>query len=111
MRPRIFARFGLVLDLGARAPGRLGLPDRTARAGRISDGSGPAASSQSPRAGAEPLKNEIPPGELEPVMAAHFKGLGYMEQYEYREAVEAFREVHRRAPGWIPARSTWRSHS
>ena len=35
-------------------------------------------------------------------MAAHFEGLGYMEQYEYREAVEAFREVHDRAPGWIP---------
>ncbi len=36
------------------------------------------------------------------MMAAHFEGLGYMEQYEYAEAVEAFREVHRRAPGWIP---------
>ncbi len=35
-------------------------------------------------------------------MAAHFKGLGLMEQYEYRKAAEAFREVHTRAPGWIP---------
>ena len=34
-------------------------------------------------------------------MAAHFKGLGFMERYEYADAVEAFREVHRRAPGWI----------
>jgi tetratricopeptide (TPR) repeat protein len=47
---------------------------------------------------APPLKNEGPPADL----AAHFKGLGYMEQYEYRKAVEAFRDVHRRAPGWIP---------
>ena len=35
-------------------------------------------------------------------MAAHFEGLGFMEQYEYRKAVEAFREVHELAPGWIP---------
>ena len=25
-----------------------------------------------------------------------------MEQYEYPEAVEAFRNIHSRAPGWIP---------
>jgi tetratricopeptide (TPR) repeat protein len=43
-------------------------------------------------------KDEGPPADL----AAHFKGLGYMEQYEYRKAVEAFRDVHTRAPGWIP---------
>ena len=49
-----------------------------------------------------PLKNEIPAGELEAVMAAHFKGLGHMERYEYRDAAEAFSEVRRRAPGWIP---------
>ena len=35
-------------------------------------------------------------------MAAHYTGLGPMERYEYREAVEAFREVRKRAPGWIP---------
>ena len=50
----------------------------------------------------EPLRDEIPPAELSAVMAAHFKGLGSMEQYEYGAAVDAFREVHRRAPGWIP---------
>ena len=49
-----------------------------------------------------PLKNEIPGGELAAVMAAHYQGLGHMERYEYREAVEAFREVRKRAPGWIP---------
>jgi len=50
----------------------------------------------------EPLKDEIPAGELTAVMTAHFKGLGSMEQYKYGAAVAAFREVHRRAPGWIP---------
>ncbi len=49
-----------------------------------------------------PLKNEIPPSELQAVMAAHFEGLGNMEQYEYPRAVAAFRNIHRRAPGWIP---------
>ena len=32
-----------------------------------------------------------------------------MERYEYREAVEAFREVHGRPPAGSPARSTWPS--
>ena len=36
------------------------------------------------------------------VMTAHFKGLGYMEQYKYAEAADCFREVRRLAPGWIP---------
>lgn len=50
----------------------------------------------------EPLKDEIPPAELEAVMAAHYKGLGLMGQYEYRKAAEYFRDVRKRAPGWIP---------
>jgi tetratricopeptide (TPR) repeat protein len=50
----------------------------------------------------EQLKDEIPATELAAVMTAHFAGLGAMEQYEYAKAVEAFREVHTRAPGWIP---------
>jgi len=50
----------------------------------------------------EPLKNEIPSGALEAVMTAHFKGLGYMEQYKYADAADCFREVHRLAPGWVP---------
>ena len=50
----------------------------------------------------EAPRNEIPAAELEGVMAALFQGLGLMEQYEYRKAAEAFREVRRRAPGWIP---------
>ena len=36
------------------------------------------------------------------MMAAHYKGLGQMERYEYREAIESFREVRKRAPGWVP---------
>jgi tetratricopeptide (TPR) repeat protein len=48
------------------------------------------------------LKNEIPSGELAAVMAAHYTGLGHMERYEYAEAMQAFREVSKRAPGWIP---------
>jgi tetratricopeptide (TPR) repeat protein len=54
-----------------------------------------------PEPASEPLKDEIPTNELAAVMARHFEGLGSMEQYEYARAVEAFREVHRRAPGWI----------
>ncbi len=48
------------------------------------------------------LKDEIPPAQLDQVVRAHFEGLGHMERYEYRQAVEEFREVHERAPGWIP---------
>jgi tetratricopeptide (TPR) repeat protein len=50
----------------------------------------------------EPLRNEIPPAELADVMTAHYRGVGFMEQYKYGAAAEAFREVRRRAPGWIP---------
>src|ERR1700733_4137013 len=59
---------------------------------------GPAVSQPVTPEPPPPPKSDSPPDDL----AAHFKGLGYMEQYEYRPAVEAFREVHRRAPGWIP---------
>lgn len=59
-----------------------------------------------PRATAEsghlpaPPRDEIPPGQLAAVIDAHYRGLGAMERYEYREAARAFREVHERAPGW-----------
>jgi tetratricopeptide (TPR) repeat protein len=64
----------------------------------------PAVASQpeKPAAATIPLKNEIPAEALEPVMKAHFEGLGRMEQYEYAKAVEKFRKVHELAPGWIP---------
>src|SRR5205823_3466646 len=48
-----------------------------------------------------PLRDEVPPAELEAVMGAHLRGLGYMEQFDYDKAAEAFGEVHERAPGWI----------
>ncbi|HEV3121203.1 MAG TPA: tetratricopeptide repeat protein, partial [Isosphaeraceae bacterium] len=50
-----------------------------------------------------PLRNEIPPDQLSPVMEAHLRGLGYMEQLKvYSKAVAEFRMVHQLAPGWIP---------
>ena len=64
---------------------------------------GPAVSTPSTKGpDAGPLRNEIPPDELATVMANHFEGLGYMEQYKYPQAIKAFGEVHKRAPGWIP---------
>ena len=36
------------------------------------------------------------------MLAAHYEGLGHMERYEYPEAVVAFRDVRKGAPGWIP---------
>ncbi|MGO9466207.1 MAG: FG-GAP-like repeat-containing protein [Isosphaeraceae bacterium] len=64
---------------------------------------GPSAGPKNPaEVPAELLKNEIPPGALAAVMTAHFKGLGYMEQYKYADAADCFREVHRLAPGWVP---------
>jgi tetratricopeptide (TPR) repeat protein len=65
----------------------------------------PSAAATGPSAPAqkgEPLKDEVPASELAPVVAAHFQGLGHMERYEYADAIEAFRDVRRRAPGWIP---------
>ncbi len=46
--------------------------------------------------------NEIPTAVLGEVLRAHQQGLGHMERYEYPQAVEAFREVHEKAPGWSP---------
>ncbi|MHC5541757.1 hypothetical protein ACYOEI_26365, partial [Singulisphaera rosea] len=51
---------------------------------------------------AEPLRDEIPSAEMDKVVGEHLRGLGHMERYEYDKAAEAFREVHERAPGWIP---------
>ncbi len=67
-------------------------------------GSTPAAATPSKHAAAvaSPTANEIPAAELSAVMEAHFQGSGYMEQYEYGKAAKAFREVRKRAPGWVP---------
>ncbi|MGE3820710.1 MAG: tetratricopeptide repeat protein, partial [Isosphaeraceae bacterium] len=48
------------------------------------------------------LEDVIPPAKLDAVLRAHYRGLGFMERYEYGKAAEAFREVHELAPGWIP---------
>ena len=50
----------------------------------------------------EAPRDEVPADHLSSVMAAHYRGLGAMERYEYTEAAEAFREVHSKAPGWSP---------
>src|SRR5271157_6373790 len=62
----------------------------------------PAAAPKNPGLAAATPGNEIPAAELSPVMEAHFQGVGFMEQYEYGKAAKAFREVRRRAPGWVP---------
>ncbi len=35
-------------------------------------------------------------------MVAHYRGLGWVEGYDYQKAEDAFREVHSLAPRWIP---------
>ncbi|MFI5459209.1 MAG: FG-GAP-like repeat-containing protein [Isosphaerales bacterium] len=101
MKPRMSARFGLILisafGLLAVSACQNQQPEPVASPTIL----GPSQSTF-PELTQAPLKNEVPAGELGAVMAAHFKGLGHMERYEYRNAAEAFREVHRRAPGWIP---------
>ena len=62
----------------------------------------PKTTGSEPEAGARSSRTRFPASELAAVMAAHYKGLGHMERYEYREAIEAFRDVRKRAPGWIP---------
>jgi len=101
MRPRISARFGLIL---ISAFGLLTVSAcQNQQPEPVASPTIPGPSSSIfPELTQAPLKNEIPAGELGAVMAAHFKGLGHMEQYKYRDAVEAFREIRRRAPGWIP---------
>ncbi len=96
MRLRLIARWGLVATtaIGFLAISACGKTKPEPVAG------GPKAGEQ--RVDPSTLKDEIPGGELAAVMAAHYAGLGHMERYEYREAVEAFRTVQKRAPGWIP---------
>ncbi len=68
-----------------------------------------AGATSKPSQPTEPLKDEVPSAELAAVMTAHFRGLGAMEQYEYAQAIEAFRDVHARARAGFPGLSTWRS--
>ena len=86
------------LDHGDRPAGRLGLPvdepepDPTAPAAQL-----PAEPAEP---APDPLKNEIPPGRArQPVMAAHFEGLGHMEQYEYAQGRRGVPRGPRAGPG------------
>ena len=96
MRLRLIVRWGVVATtaIGFLAISACGKTKPEPVAG------GPKAGEQ--RVDPSTLKDEIPGGDLAAVMAAHYAGLGHMERYEYREAVEAFRSVQKRAPGWIP---------
>ena len=51
---------------------------------------------------AVPAFDGIPADQIDPVMEAHYRGLGLMERYAYKDAAKAFGEVHERAPDWIP---------
>lgn len=100
MRPRPRARV-LLLLLALIVPG-CGKSERGP--GDIT--TGPTPRFPDPKEGMKPhapgLKNEVPANELDFVMGGLFQGLGSMERYEYPKAVDAFRRVHERAPGWIP---------
>ena len=98
MRPGSYGRFGVILvsamGLLAISACRSDQPEPA----QFPTGPSPAVSKPVGAESAPALKNQGPPDDL----AAHFQGLGYMEQFEYRKAVEAFRDVHQRAPNWSP---------
>ena len=100
IRAHLFAIVALVFTIascGGSTPPSTDAPDVT---------TGPTARFPDPTEKDKPqtdfLKSEIPAKELDKVVRAHFEGLGHMERYEYRLAGDSFREVHERAPGWIP---------
>jgi tetratricopeptide (TPR) repeat protein len=101
MRPQISARDGLIMISAIGLLAASGCQSRSPAPASPATTPSPR-NADSPYLTAAQLKNEIPQGELEAVMAAHFKGLGHMERYEYRDAAAAFRDIRRRAPGWIP---------
>ena len=94
MRPGLCARHGLVF---CSAIGLLAISAcQTREPDPGPPPAGPAADRPSPAPSFEPLRDEIPPAELASVMAAHYKALGFMEQYKVcRGRRSPFREVHR----------------
>jgi tetratricopeptide (TPR) repeat protein len=102
MRIQFCARWGLVAvtAIGFLALSACGTSDPEPAAVPTTTGLGAKPAAELVPSG--PLKNEIPSALLTEVMAAHYRGLGQMERYEYRAAGESFREVRKRAPGWIP---------
>jgi tetratricopeptide (TPR) repeat protein len=99
MRPRFHRRLDLISLLLVAAIAGHGCNSGSSEPEAAST-PGPAVSpiAENPLTPSKPPENKIAPEDLGP----HFQGLGYMEQFKYREAVNAFREVRRRAPGWIP---------
>jgi tetratricopeptide (TPR) repeat protein len=51
---------------------------------------------------AGPTAGAIPAADFQTVMEAEMRGLGYMERYEYDQAISQFRKAHDLAPGWVP---------
>ena len=102
MRPRL-VRPALIL-VAAALIGMLfpacGTSDRPAAAPVAPEKS--SGATEGPKSSPAALRDEIPADQLDVVVRAHLAGLGAMEQYEYGKAIEAFQDVHQRAPGWIP---------
>jgi hypothetical protein len=62
-----------------------------------------AAVSQQDNSDRKPVPNDgIPPDRLDVILREHYRGLGFIERYDYEHAAEAFRKVHELAPQWIP---------
>ncbi len=101
MRMPFCARLGLaaMTAAGLLAVGACGTNEPAAPPSAVGEASKPVQQIVPPLPGE---MNEIPPDELSAVMAAHYLGLGSMERFEYSNAVAAFRDVRKRAPGWIP---------
>jgi len=51
-----------------------------------------------------PRPTANPADDLPAAMTANQRGVGLMEQYEYKKAVPEFEEATKLAPGWLPAR-------
>jgi len=62
------------------------------------------ASEASPSESGESASRQIPAQHLERILELANKGIGHMDRYEAKAAVEAFDEVVRLAPGWTTGR-------
>ena len=61
----------------------------------------PAGNAQQVEAKAEP-DGGIPPDRLDAILREHYRGVEFIERYDYEHAAEAFPKVHELAPQWIP---------
>jgi hypothetical protein len=65
----------------------------------------PTPAAVSPQADSERTpsqNNAIPPDQVDVILREHYRGIGFIERYDYEKAAEAFRKVHELAPRWIP---------